>query len=68
MEEPAPPRLQRGAQLDAAVREDLDAFGVDELKARIALLEAEVARVRAALDRKSSGRQAADALFSFGGA
>ena len=66
MEDPAPPRSPRGAHLDAAVREDLDAYGVEELNARIVRLEAEVERTRAALGRKQSGRQAADALFSFG--
>ncbi len=67
MEEPAPPRAPRGAHLDAVAREDLDAYGVEELNGRIARLEAEVERTRAALARKQSGRQAADALFSFGG-
>ncbi len=66
MEEPAPPRVQRGAHLDATACEDLDGYGVEELEARIVRLEAELERTRGALDRKSSGRQAADALFSFG--
>ncbi|WP_174301553.1 DUF1192 domain-containing protein [Caulobacter sp. S45] len=64
MEEPAPPRAPRGAHLDAATREDLDAYGVAELNARILRLQGEVERTRAALGRKQSGRQAADALFS----
>ena len=67
MEEPAPPRPARGAHLDAAGREDLDGYGVEELRSRIGQLEAEVERTRAALNRKQSGRQAADALFSLGG-
>ncbi len=67
MEEPASPRTPRGAHLDAAAREDLDAYGVEELTARIARLQDEVERTRTALARKQSGRQAADALFSFGG-
>ena len=66
MDEPAVPRPQRGAELDTAGREDLDAYGVEELAARIAKLEAELERTRGALNRKRSGRQAADALFSFG--
>ena len=65
MEEPAPPRAPRGAHLDAAAREDLDAYGVEELKARIVRLEGEADRTRAALEKKRSGRSAADALFSF---
>lgn len=66
MEEPAPPRALRGAHLDAAAREDLDAYGVSELEARIGRLQGEIDRTRLALERKQSGRQAADALFSFG--
>ena len=66
MEEPAAPRPRRGAELDALGREDLDTYGVEELAARIARLEAEAERTRSALGRKRSGRQAADALFSFG--
>jgi uncharacterized small protein (DUF1192 family) len=66
MEEPAPPRAPRGAHLEAAAREDLDAYGVEELNARIARLQDEVERTRTALNRKQSGRQAADALFSLG--
>ena len=66
MEEPAAPRPHRGAELEAIAREDLDTYGVEELAARIARLEAEAERTRAALERKRSGRQAADALFSLG--
>ena len=66
MDDPATPRPTHGAQLDAVAREDLDGYGVEDLRARIALLEGEVERTRSALDRKRSGRQAADALFSFG--
>ena len=66
MDEPVAPRPQRGAALDAIGREDLDAYGVEELSARIARLEVEVERTRAALGRKQSGRYAAEALFSFG--
>lgn len=66
MEEPAPPRPQRGASLDELVREDLDAYAVDELSERIARLEGEIERTRKARERKRSGRSAADALFSFG--
>jgi uncharacterized small protein (DUF1192 family) len=66
MDEPAPPRLSRGAHLEAASREDLDAYGVEELKERIARLEEEAERTRSALAKKQSGRSAADALFSFG--
>ncbi|KUR77336.1 DUF1192 domain-containing protein [Novosphingobium sp. Fuku2-ISO-50] len=50
-------------------RESLDHLSVDELAARIALLEAEIARTAAHRDRARSHRAAADALFgkaSFG--
>jgi uncharacterized small protein (DUF1192 family) len=64
MEEPAEVRIGRGQRLVEAVREDLELFGVSELEERIAVLQAEIARVQAQIDRKRSGREAADALFS----
>lgn len=51
---------------DAASRlatEDLGPYSQDELTARIALLEAEIARVKAHSDKASAHRAAADALF-----
>ncbi len=66
MEEPAAPRIARGAALIEATREDLDLYAVGDLEERIERLQDEVARTRAALDRKRSGLAAADALFSFG--
>jgi uncharacterized small protein (DUF1192 family) len=65
MEEPAPPRIPRGASLNEAAREDLDLYSVEELTERIGRLEGEIARTRAAMEKKQSGRSAADALFSF---
>ena len=59
------PRPARGASLIAVTREDLDAYSVEDLKERIALLEGEIGRCRAAIDGKSSQRNAADALFNF---
>jgi uncharacterized small protein (DUF1192 family) len=44
-------------------RQDLDPLSQDELAERITLLEAEIARVRAHMDRVSRHRSAADALF-----
>ena len=64
MEEPALPRTLRGANLDAALKEDLDLHSVQELGERIARLETEIARTRQAMERKQSGRSAAAALFS----
>ncbi|MBC2772310.1 DUF1192 domain-containing protein [Rhizobium sp. AQ_MP] len=43
---------------------DLSAISSDELQHRIALLEAEIARIRAEIDRKEAGRKAADSLFA----
>ena len=63
LEEPPPPKRIRGQALTEATREDLDLFAVEELHERIETLEAEIARVRAQIDRKQAGRAAADALF-----
>ncbi|MBV8683262.1 MAG: DUF1192 domain-containing protein [Caulobacteraceae bacterium] len=62
-EEPAEARRVRGQLLIDLGREDLDLFGIEELNERIALLEAEIGRVRAQIDKKQAGRAAADALF-----
>ena len=43
--------------------ESLDSYSLDELDVRIALLEAEIVRVRDHRDRSSAHRLAADALF-----
>lgn len=64
MDEPVEPRRARGAALAEALREDLDPFAREDLEERIALLQAEIARVEGALGKKASGRAAADALFS----
>jgi uncharacterized small protein (DUF1192 family) len=63
MEEPAEVRVGRGQRLAEAVREDLELFGVVELEERLQTLRAEIARVEAQIERKRSGRAAADALF-----
>jgi len=41
----------------------LDSLSIDELEARIAMLEAEIARLRQAISRKSESRNAAEAVF-----
>jgi uncharacterized small protein (DUF1192 family) len=64
MEEPAEPRRGRGAALEAALKEDLEVFGVEELSERIEMLEAEIARTRIQMDKKKATRSAADALFA----
>lgn len=53
----------RGDAADALSRESLDSYSQDELSARIALLETEIARVRAHRDKAAAHRAAADALF-----
>lgn len=61
------PRPARDAALAALIREDLDSYSVEDLRQRIDLLEGEIVRSRAAIEGKSSQRNAADALFNFGG-
>ncbi|MGB0922545.1 MAG: DUF1192 domain-containing protein [Alphaproteobacteria bacterium] len=46
------------------IGEDLDAISVVELRARIATLETEIDRMKAAIDAKTDQRAAANALFS----
>ena len=63
MEEAVEPRRGRGQALIDLVREDLDLYGVEDLKERIEHLSGEIARTEAQLSRKQAGRAAADALF-----
>jgi len=63
MDEPAEPRRLRGQSLIDLGREDLDLYAVEELEERIAGLRAEIERVQAQMEKKRSGRAAADALF-----
>lgn len=60
------PRPQRGEPLRALSREDLDVYAVEDLQERIAALETEIGRSRAAIETKRSKKNAADALFNFG--
>ncbi len=59
------PRPRRDEALSALRREDLDAYSVEDLTDRVAELEAEIARSRAAMDAKRAKKSAADALFTF---
>jgi uncharacterized small protein (DUF1192 family) len=63
MDEPADARVTRGQKLAEATREDLELYSVSDLEERIAVLQAEIERSRAQIDRKRSGRAAAEALF-----
>jgi uncharacterized small protein (DUF1192 family) len=49
--------------LTQLVRQDLDPLSVEELEARIAALEGEIARVRAKMEHAVNHRASADALF-----
>ncbi len=60
------PRPIRGDALRDLVREDLDAYAVEDLEARAATLKAEILRTEAAVMTKRQKKSAADALFSFG--
>lgn len=64
MDEPVETRVGRGQRLAEAMREDLELYGIAELEERIETLESEIARCRAQIERKRSGRAQADALFS----
>ena len=48
------------------IGENLGALSVDELKKRVAMLRAEIARIEAELASKGATRNAAEALFSRG--
>lgn len=63
MDEPASARVGRGQRLAEVVKEDLELYGQTELAERIELLNAEIVRCQAQIDRKNSSRAAADALF-----
>lgn len=49
--------------LTLLTKQDLDPFSVDELQARIAILEAEITRVKAKLDSSVNFRSTAESLF-----
>lgn len=43
----------------------IDTMSVEELSDRIALLEQEIARLRAAIDERGTTRKVADSIFKF---
>ncbi|HEV2570075.1 DUF1192 domain-containing protein [Sphingomonas sp.] len=45
------------------VRQDLDPMSVEELNARIGILEAEIGRAKAKIEKSVNHRASADALF-----
>ena len=66
MEDDLPRR--KGDAASQLAKEVLDSYSQDELAERIALLEAEIARVRAHSGKAAAHRAAADALFKPRGA
>ncbi len=54
----------RGDAASLLSRESLDSYSRDELDARVALLEAEIERVKAHKAKVSAHMSAADALFA----
>lgn len=58
----------RGDAASALAREDLAPYSQDELDERVALLEAEIARVKTHRAKAAAHRSAADALFRKPGA
>ncbi|WP_029416189.1 DUF1192 family protein [Brevundimonas bacteroides] len=59
------PRPQRGANLKALAREDLELYAAEELNERIDALQAEIERSKSAIAAKAAKKSAADALFNF---
>jgi uncharacterized small protein (DUF1192 family) len=52
-----------GDPLALLVKQDLDPLSVEELNARIAVLEQEIARAKSKIERAVNHRASADALF-----
>ena len=53
----------RGDAASQLAKESLDAYSRDELDERVALLEAEIARIRTHRDKADAHRLAAEAFF-----
>lgn len=53
----------KGDAASALARESLDPYSQDELDERVALLEAEISRIKAHSAKAAAHRMAADALF-----
>jgi uncharacterized small protein (DUF1192 family) len=62
MDEDDRPR-PRGDAASLLAKEDLSPYSQDELSERIALLEAEIQRVKSHRDKAAAHRNAAEALF-----
>ncbi len=57
------PPVRRGDTVDVVARQDLDSLSVEELQARVIVLEREIARTRHRLEYAVNHRASADALF-----
>lgn len=55
--------LPQKKPMGISVGESLDLLSVSELEHRVQALEAEIARVKAAIDAKRASKSAADAFF-----
>jgi uncharacterized small protein (DUF1192 family) len=64
MDEDLPRR--RNDELDALVKQSLDPLSIDDLNARIAALEGEIARTKAHMAAASAFKANAEALFRKG--
>lgn len=53
----------KGDAASLLTKESLDPYSLDELNERIALLEAEITRIKTHRDKAAAHRAAADALF-----
>lgn len=51
--------------LTALTREDLDPYSLEDLNERVRVLEEEIGRVKATMQRKTAKKSAADAFFNF---
>jgi uncharacterized small protein (DUF1192 family) len=58
--------LRTNGPLTNLIREDLDPYSISELKDRITLLKAEIARCEAKVSAASTHRSVADQLFKKG--
>lgn len=56
---------ERAKAVNHEVGMNIDALSVDELSERIGLLEAEIARLKVAVEARGMTRTAAESLFKF---
>ena len=59
------PTPKGATALNGLLHEDLDPYSVNDLKERVEMLEGEIQRVIAAMEKKKNRLSEASALFSF---